>query len=215
MSSNPFRDRLAQLPKPPYRTDADRVGFPVRQVAMISARQWDYALDLLLSKDLTAERRPKFQARMCELAASRDLTKLTAAQVSALIDALLSLPSNRFPREQAAPMFRDEPVAAVPAGHYALDKADGGTMFVKVDRPESGKWAGYTFVSLQVSDELVRMPRNQQAAVLDAIRADGPREAAIRYGHELGVCSVCSRTLTNDESRAAGIGPTCRDKAGW
>ena len=29
------------------------------------------------------------------------------------------------------------------------------------------------------------------------------------------VCSLCGRTLTNDESRTRGIGPICIEKMGW
>jgi hypothetical protein len=42
-----------------------------------------------------------------------------------------------------------------------------------------------------------------------------PKVAMLRYGQELGQCGHCYRTLTNDESRAVGIGPVCRAKKGW
>lgn len=37
-------------------------------------------------------------------------------------------------------------------------------------------------------------------------------EQAKRFGHIYGVCCVCSRTLTDEESIAAGIGPVCAAK---
>jgi hypothetical protein len=43
----------------------------------------------------------------------------------------------------------------------------------------------------------------------------GKREAAIRYGKELGRCGICNRTLTNNDSIALGIGPVCAEKVGW
>lgn len=42
--------------------------------------------------------------------------------------------------------------------------------------------------------------------------ADAPRltlEAASSMGHHYGVCMVCARTLTAEESVEAGIGPVC------
>lgn len=35
------------------------------------------------------------------------------------------------------------------------------------------------------------------------------KEDAARFGQETGVCCRCGATLTNDESKAAGIGPIC------
>ena len=37
-------------------------------------------------------------------------------------------------------------------------------------------------------------------------------EAVKRFGLERGVCGVCNRGLTNEESRALGIGPVCLAK---
>lgn len=37
-----------------------------------------------------------------------------------------------------------------------------------------------------------------------------PTEAMATYGREIGCCARCGRELTNETSRAAGIGPECR-----
>lgn len=47
--------------------------------------------------------------------------------------------------------------------------------------------------------------------VAKRIAAD-PREAMLNYGRQIGRCGHCDRTLTNDESRALGIGPICRNR---
>ncbi len=47
--------------------------------------------------------------------------------------------------------------------------------------------------------------------ILAGILVD-PRAATVLYGRELGVCGVCSRTLTDESSRAAGIGPVCASR---
>lgn len=106
----------------------------------------------------------------------------------------------------------------VPAGRYAVDTGEGAVnavAFFKVDRPTEGRWAGKVFVKHLVGGDEHRMSWQATVAVLDKIAAAGAESAAARYGHELGECGMCGRTLTNDESRARGIGPRCAEKAGW
>lgn len=102
-----------------------------------------------------------------------------------------------------------EPI--VPAGRYALE-TDGVVKFYVVDRPESGAWKGRTFLSVLASDD--KHPIKQPAAKVAILAniADDVKGAMVRYGLELGKCGRCGRTLTNAESRAAGIGPRCADK---
>lgn len=140
---------------------------------------------------------------------------LTKAGASALIDWLLGLPNKVTAPIAAAPASAD---VEVPAGRYAVDTNDGAVntlAFYKVDRPTEGRWAGYVFVKLMQSDAEQRLSREASAAILAKIAEAGPAEASARYGHEIGECGVCGRTLTNDESRAYGIGPDCRKKHGW
>jgi Family of unknown function (DUF6011) len=102
----------------------------------------------------------------------------------------------------------DRPV--VPAGRYAVDTDEGHTAFYRVDVSPSG----YVTVELQVSDSYSPLRWTQAVAILRKIVDAGIKEAAIRYGQELGVCSVCGRQLTNEASRLAGIGPVCISKIG-
>ncbi len=44
---------------------------------------------------------------------------------------------------------------------------------------------------------------------------NSPQEAAVRYGHQTGQCSICGRRLDNKLSIALGIGPICNEKFGW
>jgi hypothetical protein len=46
--------------------------------------------------------------------------------------------------------------------------------------------------------------------IQDLIIAAGTATSQKLYATELGQCYVCGRTLTDDTSRAMGIGPTCR-----
>lgn len=107
-----------------------------------------------------------------------------------------------------------ERVSAVPAGRYALVNESRGIEFYRVDKPSEGKWAGKTFVKRQAGDDFYTMSRSHQQDALRAIAGD-PKAAMLRYGIELGRCGHCGRTLTNDESRALGIGPVCREKIGF
>jgi hypothetical protein len=159
------------------------------------------------------------------LRAERNLKALTFEQIhsvttkdaaSAAIKALLAMPKAQVP----APIQTRTDMVDVPAGRYALqvDGADDEqivTKFYKVDRPTEGRWAGFTFVHAQASDEFHPIRnRTERERILKAI-ANDPEGASKRYGHELGHCGVCGRTLTDEQSREDGIGPICKDKMGW
>ena len=60
----------------------------------------------------------------------------------------------------------------------------------------------------QISDDFVPV-RNRQARdmILQDIAKHGVEESMLLYGMLIGKCGHCGRTLTNDESRALGIGP--------
>jgi hypothetical protein len=100
----------------------------------------------------------------------------------------------------------------VPDGRYAVEE-DGTLKFfhVRNGKPNT-RWAGFVFVDIQASDDTYPLKdRARKARVLASIAAD-LETASRRYGQELGVCGRCGRTLTDEESRAYGIGPICREK---
>lgn len=150
---------------------------------------------------------------------------LSKGGASALISWLSTLPrTDRVElvkdatTEAAKATQRTEDFPAVPAGRYAVATNDGAVnalAFYKVDRPETGKWAGYVFVKHITGDDEQRLSRSAAAGVLAKIEAAGAEAAMALYGHEIGACGMCARQLTNDESRARGIGPICAAKAGW
>jgi len=129
---------------------------------------------------------------------------------SELIDDLMKLPYTRALQTKTGP--KQQPLPDVPGGRYAIEK-DGVVKFYRVDRPSDGKWAGWTFVKVQASDDFYPVKGAGAREVLDSILAAGTRAASVRYGHELGACGVCGRTLTDEDSRANGIGPIC--VLGW
>jgi hypothetical protein len=102
-----------------------------------------------------------------------------------------------------------------PPGRYAIltpwatdpDKLH----FFQIDAPDEGRWSGYVFVKEQASDEMHSVKGERGIQVIEEIAKDA-REAMLRYGREIGKCGHCGRTLTDEESRAYGIGPVCRNK---
>jgi hypothetical protein len=90
---------------------------------------------------------------------------------------------------------------------YAIDGFDTGneTRFYKLRESKRGK----RYLVAQLSDEERMVPWAEALIVARKITAD-PMAAMLRYGQEIGSCGHCGRTLTNDESRALGIGPKCR-----
>lgn len=140
----------------------------------------------------------------------------TRKGASALIDWLKSLPTQINVRIDDRRY--ENGTVDVPAGRYAIDTqvhAVNGTAFYKVDRPETGRWAGYVFVKQIIGSDEQKLSMKQGRAILARIAAVGAEAASARYGHEIGECGICGRQLTNDESRARGIGPVCAAKAGW
>lgn len=126
-------------------------------------------------------------------------TEPNPAQASRIIEALLELPAL--------------PAVDVPAGRYALDTEDG-VKFYTVARPTEGKWAGRLFLNVQASDD--EWPVKNAATKLAVLRQIGAdvHGAMLRYGLELGACGKCGRTLTDETSRAMGIGPECAKALG-
>lgn len=182
-----------------------------------SEKQVAFITSLLNEKDLRAG--GKVTATDDELPAIIESMKakastLTIKDASAWITRLLDLPKTA--NVQQVRMSSPE----VADGRYAVDSStigdgnDSGIRFYRVRTPEEGKWAGFTFVDAQASDDLHPIRnRAHRSQILKAIAAD-PIECLQRYGHELGCCGVCARTLTDETSRAIGIGPVCRERMG-
>src|SRR5688572_13901179 len=215
-NNNPFAARLQQAAQEGYVNGTRRVpGYTGRlaapQPAFTPARATDKQIqlitDLLNERDMIAETRPKYRERLIELTFNvHEVEKLTREKASALITYLFGLPvTSGTTHEPDA--FKD-----VPAGHYALVR-NNELCFVRVDRPVEGKWAGKVFVSLQHGDEYTKMGRQAGFTMLGTIVDQGIKECSVRYGREIGKCGVCHRTLTNEASRAAGIGPICEAKS--
>lgn len=132
--------------------------------------------------------------------------KLSEKQTDAVRKCMENVEGRRADRKAA-----EAPKNNVPAGRYAVENEDGELRFYKVDQPTEGRWAGYTFLKVMASDTEYPVKGAAKHAIIAKIAVDA-RAAMVRYGQEIGKCGHCNRTLTDEASRAAGIGPICAEK---
>jgi len=125
--------------------------------------------------------------------------------ISRWIDALIERSKALKAAARTAPQA---PVAQVEDGRYAVQE-DGVLRFFRV---KNGRRPGFVFLDIQASDEWHAIRNVSRIHAVLALIAQDAQAAMIRYGHELGECGRCGRTLTDEASRAAGIGPICISK---
>lgn len=111
-------------------------------------------------------------------------------------------------RELSTAARKATPRDEVADGRYAVEE-DGVLKFFKV---KNGNRPGFVFLDIQASDDWHSVRDLGRIRRIVATIAQDPKAAMIRYGHELGECGRCGRTLTDEASRAAGIGPICQGK---
>lgn len=104
---------------------------------------------------------------------------------------------------------------SIPDGYYAVPGLSQDLDFFRVKCPDKGKWKGWIFVEVILGGHDPIPARGQRAAnALKRITEFGPALAAQKYGQEIGQCSKCHRSLTDETSRQLGRGPECRAKYG-
>lgn len=190
-------------------------------------KQTKFIRDLLESRDLTKSTKFMDATRVMdegELRAYMQLLHGRAATVtkkgaSEWIAALLELPRKTTVGSQAGP-----DVPAPPPGRYAIRDGDGVVKFYRVQEGR-GKWQGRIFLSAGAGGphgdphwHPIPANRPQTHETYKAVMAEllkDPQAAAQLYGQEIGACGVCGRSLTDETSRAYGIGPICRAERGW
>lgn len=195
------------MPQPRTEVPAEFRAPDGRLPSQASARQVEYIVDLLNKRRLSADE----QARANEMLREG----LTKPQASKWIDRLRSLPSRSEPSQRRPPaQSRNVPLPDVPAGRYAVEEDDVLKFFL-VDKPETGQWAGWTFLKIQASDDLYKVKDfDRKRRIITEIAID-PKAASLLYGKEIGRCGVCGRTLTDKTSRERGIGPVCANRMDW
>lgn len=103
----------------------------------------------------------------------------------------------------------------VPPGSYALwNKANERWHFFTVNRPDHGKWLGWTFLKEHIGENRNAIRGQSFQLIMNHIRSD-PERAMRNYGVESGVCGKCGKELTDPDSIADGIGPVCKKNLGW
>lgn len=172
-----------------------------------SPAQVQFIADLV--RDITAldaEAGAQAQAYTDGMTANGRWTPGREGKVSVWID---RLKAKRATLRAAAPApTKTTPVPEVEDGRYAVEE-DGVLKFFKV---KNGNRAGMVFLDVQASDDWHAIRSTSRIATIVTLIAVDPQAAMIRYGHELGECGRCGRTLTDEASRAAGIGPVCITK---
>jgi len=111
-------------------------------------------------------------------------------------------------------------LSTLPAGAYAVP--DGSRLKVAIEKPEEGKWVGWTFVKnateygegagARFGSQRPGGTYKGQIETQLAIILENPREAAAEYGRITKSCGLCGRKLETPESVARGIGPECAKK---
>jgi hypothetical protein len=167
----------------------------------MTTKQLDFIRSLVGERELPADDKGSYVARLL----AGNAPEPDGKQSSAIIDWLLALPR------------KPEAVTDVPEGRYAVE-VGGKLRFFKVDTPTEGKWAGRLFLNEVVggntSDGRGWPVKGAQRTEILGLLAEAPDFARSRYGREIGRCGFCHILLTDDLSRAVGIGPDCAEKHG-
>ena len=111
-------------------------------------------------------------------------------------------------------------LSQIPVGYYATPSRTGSNDvdFWKVERPEDGKYAGFTFAKRVLgggSDgqtRLIKVHMSEQRSALAAIARQGLEESRMLYAVNMKRCTRCNRDLSDDLSRERGMGNDCWNK---
>jgi hypothetical protein len=111
-------------------------------------------------------------------------------------------------------------------GYYAVTNEGGTLSFFRVDNivEEGNRWDGWAFVQHIVggTDDLYgeKIGRQRPGETYSGLFphllqkvVDDPKGSQETFGRSIGRCGVCGKVLTDETSRAFGIGPICRE--GW
>ena len=122
-----------------------------------------------------------------------DGTGLSFDAASAMITALLDAPKAKIGAH------------GIRHGRYAFQPAEGPAQFYRVAQ------GGRIYVIAGPSEHPYNGKLNE---ALEAIKADTKTHAAL-YGQLIGQCGRCGLPLTDEVSRAQGLGPICIGKSDW
>lgn len=93
--------------------------------------------------------------------------------------------------------------------YYAVE-IESVTKFYRI---KAGTKPGWWWIDAQASDDFHPVKNvGTKNMILRAILAQGAEECLRNYGRLIGSCARCHATLTDETSRANGIGPDCEGK---
>lgn len=122
-----------------------------------------------------------------------DLSDLHFGKASNMIEQLLQAPRT------------GKSAHGIRHGRYAFQPAEGQAQFYRVGQN------GRIYVQAGPAEHPYNGKLNE---ALEAIKADPQAHAAL-YGQLIGACGRCGLPLTDETSRAAGLGPICSSKTDW
>lgn len=131
---------------------------------------------------------------------------LTMSRASHEIQTLIDLKRSA---RRAAHVKAGAPVPFVEAGRYAIDNNEGTLAFYRVAAKDGRNTAVYAYAS----DKQHKLPVKAAAGVLRKLAATDLEAARTRFGVESRTCWKCGKRLTQEHTRAAGIGDECASKA--
>lgn len=178
-------------------TETQRVVPATPAVPMATEPQKKFIKDLLAGRDWQGHL-PFTATVAAEFVAIGTTTKHDAHR---LIDELLDTP--KIPATKFVGDLED--------GRYAVE-IDGKLRFFHVTH---GKKNDKLYVKERTGDNVTKLCAGlKYATVITAVKAAGPLEAMKVYGQKIGRCGCCGKALTDETSRALGIGPVCRKSYG-
>ena len=155
----------------------------------------------------------------------KDLSPLTQEQIDWLMEADFDTFPSLLPKKRMSqvieqlkdlkwlPKNRSEK-SDLPDGRYGIKNVPGHkntVSFFRLRTPKDGDWAGYQFID-QIVGHGKRFPVKEadtRKKIRDLIMEQGVVECLQLFGKEFEHCGRCGRELTDDTSRARGIGPDC------
>ncbi len=110
------------------------------------------------------------------------------------------------------PLFaRGRPMPLPPTGHYAIgSRGANDLIFLKFQQTFGLSASLRPVLKMVVGGKPDhRVTGNEAISYLSRIVNEGVEASSRLYAQELGRCSRCNRTLTDEASRARGLGPEC------
>lgn len=187
------------------RTYATRPAAPARIVNGASDKQKDL-IDRLLTERVHSYTEADVEAAKADW-------RLTRKMIDFLLDPSTPRRSYQAPAPVEAPIETVAPArtrldfSAIPDGNYAV-REDSVVKFYRVSTSKRG----FKNVQVRASDDLHMLFGKASIAVLHRIVEAGLEASQMLFAIELGRCWRCGKSLTDEESRARGMGPDCASK---